>query len=232
MTPLRDGSAVVDPRLDAVQDFDERSRDYPVTAVLEGAELRSHTWTTLLHLNQGNDGACVGFACAHELVATPKIALKGKRFAREELYWEAQRIDQWDGGSYPNADPFMEGSSVLAGVKVLQRLGYIEEYRWAFSVDELALAVANEGPAILGLPWYNEMVKPYGCTLEVNGVQIGRHAILCKGVNPKRQTFKLHNSWGVSWGCFGDCKISWSDLDRLLQEGGEACIPIKRRRPG
>lgn len=233
---LRDGSTVADPRLTRLQHFDERSREYPVRELLPAGQVgRSYTWRCDAHLDQGREGACVGFSLAHELVGRPACVtgIDGQ-FARERIYWEAQRIDPWPGGAYPGAEQSYEGTSVLAGVKVCQRLGYIREYRWAFSIRDLAGAVGHIGPAVLGIPWYEGMYGPLPCGhLHPTGALVGGHAILCKGVNVRRRTFTLHNSWGSSWGDHGSALISWDELDRLLHEGGEACIPVLRvRDPG
>ena len=227
---LRDGSKVLDVRLARLQQFDERSKNYPIKAVIGAKPLRSYTWGCGQWLDQGTDGACVGFSWTHELIARPAMVTGlTNKFAKETVYWEAQKIDEWDGGSYPGASPVYEGSSVLAGTKVVQKLGYIQEYRWAFSIEELALAIGYCGPAILGIPWYDGMFNPFSCGhLHVGGKVAGGHAILCNGVDVKKKVFRLHNSWGKGWGTNGETLISWSELDRLLHEGGEACVPMGR----
>ena len=74
-------------------------------------------------LDQGQEGACTGFAVAHELIAQPSVVRKGinAKFAREKLYWEAQKIDPFPGGDYPGAEPNMEGSTVLSAIAPPQR---------------------------------------------------------------------------------------------------------------
>jgi hypothetical protein len=229
---LRDGSKVDDARLARLVQFDERSRKYPVRKLVTGKKLRGYTWSCSKVLDQGAEGACVGFSLGHELIARPVVvSTVTAKFARERIYWEAQKIDPWDGGSYPGARPTYEGTSVLAGVQVLQQLGHFDSYHWAFSIEELALAVGYCGPAVLGIPWYDGMFDTYPCGfLHVGGEVVGGHAILCNGVDVKRRTFRLHNSWGPSWGTKGEALISWDDLDRLLHEDGEACIPTGRRK--
>jgi len=230
---LRDGSQVQDARLARLIHFDERSRSFPIRKAVAGKKPRGFTWSCSKWLDQGTDGACVGFSMAHELIARPAVVTKGitERFAKENIYWEAQKIDPWDGGSYPGASPQYEGTSVLAGIKVLQGLGYVREYRWAFSLEDLVLAVGYCGPAVLGIPWYDGMfdVAPCGF-VHVSGKVAGGHAILCNGVSAKERTFTLHNSWGKSWGRNGEARISWDDLGRLLDEDGEAVIPTVRSR--
>jgi len=172
----------------------------------------------------------VGFSVTHELLARPSVVSGlGTKFAVEKIYWEAQRLDEWAGGSYPGAKPKYEGTSVLCGIKAAKALGYILEYRWAFGLKDLVMAVGHLGPAVLGLSWYEEMfdVKPCG-HLHVGGDIAGGHAILCKGVNVEGRYFVLHNSWGPSWGRNGDARISWEEMERLLDESGEAVVPTTR----
>jgi hypothetical protein len=232
MISLRDGNEVQDPRLCRIQQFDSKSREYPIRALISAKNPRSYTWSCNQWLDQGSEGACVGFSLTHELLAKPSVVSGlSSQFAREQVYWEAQKIDPWAGGSYPGASPRYEGTSVLAGVKILQRLGYIQEYRWAFGLEDLVMAVGYKGPAILGIPWYEGMFDVHSCgQLHVMGAVMGGHAILCKGVSVKNKTFTLHNSWGTSWGLGGDALISWDEMERLLHEGGEAVIPLSRVR--
>lgn len=232
MVFLKDTSEVSDVRLARLIQFDERSRSFPIHSTFEGEQPRSYTWRCEAHLNQGHEGACVGFAMTHELLARPSVVSGvDAKFAREQVYWEAQKIDPWNGGSYPGASPFYEGTSVLAGMKVLKRLGYISEYRWAFSLSDLVLAVGYKGPAVLGIPWYEGMFEVHPCGhIHATGRVAGGHAILCKGVSVKNRTFTLHNSWGPDWGSKGDALISWDEMDRLLHEQGEAVIPLIRHR--
>lgn len=231
MITLKDGSKTKDSRLTRIIQFDEKSREYPVTAVITNQTPRSYTWQCNDYFDQGQEGACTGFAFAHELVAKPSV-VSGitPKFARETIYWEAQKADEWPGGAYPGARPFYEGTSVLAAAKQVQKLGYISEYRWAFGLDDLILAVGRKGPAVLGVNWYDSMYQPYSCGfLHVEGEIAGGHAILCKGVNITDEYFILHNSWGPDWGVNGDAKISFGDMERLLSEDGEACIPLVRK---
>jgi hypothetical protein len=231
LVKLRDGSEVADKRLARLVHFDKRSRKFPIRKTIAAKKPRSYSWSCGKHLNQGSEGACVGFSCTHELVARPSVVKSvTEKFAREQVYWEAQKIDPWEGGSYPGAKPRYEGTAVLAGVKILQQLGYIKEYRWAFGLDDLVMAVGYKGPAILGLNWYESMFEPHTCGyLHVSGEVAGGHAILCKAVNVPERYFVLHNSWGPAWGRDGDARISWDEMDRLLHEEGEAVVPLVRK---
>lgn len=223
-TRLKGEFKTTDRRLDRLVQFDERSRAFPVRALVEMKKPRGYTWQCPVNLDQGSEGACVGFAWAHELAARPSRVTVTNEIARNRIYREAQKIDEWPGEAY-------EGTSVLAGAKVVKQLGGIEEYRWAFGLEDLILAVGYAGPAVLGVNWYTGMFDAdRNGYVNVAGNVAGGHAILCHGVNVKSKFFWLFNSWGASWGILGGrAKITFDDMDRLLHEQGEACIPVGRK---
>lgn len=257
MVALKDGSEVQDPRLDRLYEEDWRSLDYPVG--LLGAAMptklpvalhrpRSYTWACDLWLNQGVEGACVSTGCAHELAANP-VPVEGVTFpwARDNIYFEAQKIDQWPGGEYPGATPRYAGTSVLAGAKVVQKLGFIRSYSWALSLEEAVLGIAYHGPAICGFNWYEGMFQTdaKGYIAPTGKVQ-GGHCLLAHAVKVvyKRKSWldfgwlrrewsdvdlghsyiTFHNSWGKKWGENGRAKITLADFGKLLDERGEVCF--------
>ncbi len=240
---LRDGTTVDDPRLDCLEEFDPASLDYPVKASLVTAERPSTKLWTIPDdeavLDQGPDGACVGFGVTNELRFNPvPITGLNEAFAKQSIYWQAQRMDQWAGGSYPGASPVYEGTSVLAGIKVAAKLGFYGEYRWAFSEQELALAVSQIGPAVIGVPWYRGMFKPDSRGyLRPTGAVAGRHCVLVSGITVTGGAgtgdgyYTIYNSWGGSWGLNGTAKISRANLAKLLQQRGDACIVTVRTHP-
>jgi hypothetical protein len=228
---LKNNQFTSDQRLDRLVEFDTRSRNYPIKALQKtGKKLRSYTWRCNDWFNQGNEGACVGYALAHELAARPS-EVKGltDKFIREKIYWEAQKNDPWDGGSYPNASLFYEGTSVLAGVKEVKRLNYIEEYRWAFDIYDVLYGLGHNGPAVLGIPWYYDMYFPNkDGFIKPVGMIAGGHAILARAINIKEKYVTLRNSWGKDWGINGDCYIAFEDLKYLLNQAGECCFLMNR----
>jgi hypothetical protein len=228
---LRDGSRTSDRRLARLVRFDDRSLDYPVRDLIDTKGTRTRHWPCAKHLDQANAGACVAFACTHALISRrPSLPGITAKFALEQVYWEAQRADEWDGGAYPSAQPQYEGASVLDTVKVLRARGYFQSFYWAFGLQDLVRALSWVGPAVVGLYWYKDMFDVHGCGyVHASGKRVAGHGILCKGVNVEERYFVLHNSWGASWGHGGDAKISWDDMDQLLHEEGEAVIPIAGR---
>lgn len=256
---LRDGSEVADPRLDRiVSAVDWGVFDYPIRpalprkAVAKKYRPRSYTHKVDHWLDQGEEGRCVEFSICHELLAKPAPVGRwdvDRILAAKAIYWPAQREDEWEGGSYPGASPVYEGTSVHAGMRVATRLGYFGEYRWAFNIEDLVLALGYFGPVVLGVNWYQGMFRPGADGhIRPTGALMGGHAILAQAVKIKykvgtafhwltrswedvdldRSYVVLWNSWGPGWGENGTCKISLRDLSRLLDEQGEACVPVRR----
>lgn len=197
------------PTLDWRSSHDPRSRNFSVRALasptspaptppLTEIRARRHGLGPLPDpLDQGQEGACVGFAWTHELLASPYPAPRppattpdlATRFARA-LYTRAQRLDEW-----PGEEPTYSGTSVLAGARALRSLALITEYRWAFSVQELGLAISSLGPAVLGIPWYAPMYSAHFYNSRrlpvvphtpdpATGPPQGGHAILVYGYSP------------------------------------------------
>lgn len=236
---LRDQSITYDTRLDRLIEFDERSRSFGIMATLDTRTPRSYTWgfplqsldpiTPFVALDQGREGACVGFAITHELAARP-APVKGLGNGHAQgLYYDAQRIDPWPGGEYPGANPVYGGTSVLSGVKAARARGWFDSYRWSFSLNELILGVGYHGPAVLGLNWYDDSYDPDPAGfIRPTGDYVGGHAILCRGVNVRDRYFILRNSWGPTWGQNGDCRVTFADMETWLARQGEAVFFVDR----
>lgn len=228
MTPeafVEEPTTPLDPRLGRIAELDIRSAEFPIRALLDPTMvLHTQLWPCPEYLDQGNVGACVGFSMAHDIISEP-MALASNFSQAMNIYKEAQKIDPWPGEAY-------EGTSVLAGVKILQQMSYVSEYRWAFSIDDVLQTLSNLGPIVFGLNWYQGMFSPDAEGLiRPTGGLAGGHAILAVGYDHERQLVRFHNSWGVWWGKVGDCFITVADLTRLLAERGEACVPVVRTNP-
>lgn len=204
---LKDGSTTEDPRLTRLGHFDPRSRSYAVSQVVpKRYRYRSRYWAypKPYVLDQGAEGACVGFAVTNELLSAPVSSSfggfqNGQRFARS-LYFEAQKLDPWPGGAYPGAEPFYEGTTILAGTKAARNRGYIESFYWAFSLEEFVVGTGNYGPSVLGVPWFDSMYQPdSNHFIRPTGRIVGGHAIVARGVRivAKRPPWWcLKDSWG------------------------------------
>ena len=231
-----DGSVVRDVRLGRFPQFDIRSRMFKATIGVDSLPFRSYTWRVgypLLALDQGAEGACIGFAWAHELAARPVAVAGMNAGVARQIYYDAQKLDEWPGGAYPGASEFYEGTSVLAGAKACKAIGLIAEYRWAFGLNDLRKALGYKGPAVLGINWYDGMMNPDpDGRIQPTGPYLGGHAILAYAVSEKHKRVYLHNSWGPEWGrpTAASCWLSFDDMDRLLHEEGEACVPVRRAK--
>lgn len=176
-----------------------------------------------LPLNQGAEGACVGFGWSGQLSVGPIFNKTNNAYAKDYYTW-ARAIDKLAG------NVFAEGASVLAGAKVAKNRGLISGYRWAFGINDVIDTIIAKGPVVLGIPWYDSM---YGTLndgrIEVNGPQVGGHCILAVGYYPNHLAWggnwiALLNSWGRTYGVNGIGWVRDSDLSMLLQNDGEAVI--------
>lgn len=227
----------LDPRLDWHPRHDPRSRSYAVAEVLPKPPVLKKCWNGSRVLDQGREGACVGYAWAAELGSSPFRAPLVDEIFAGKIYRAAKDVDEWEGSDY-------SGTSVLAGAKTVRRMGWIGEYRWGFSIEDLRDAVLTLGPAVIGIPWTSGMYEPRPSgLLDPSGAVVGGHAILVRGYHPgmrirgegwndRHEVFTLQNSWGEDYGQKGRVLIRAAELAGLLADDGEICIPLQRNRKG
>lgn len=247
---LRGGNVTIDPRLDRVPFHDAKSRAYDVRALLAAPAvlppLRSFTWPNRFVTDQGREGACVGHGHIGRVVNAPVARTRESDYddvdvsaEAFQVYRHAQQVDEWPGDAY-------EGTSVLAGAKIMRRDGLYESYWWAFNIDSVLLAIAYVGPVVLGIPWLDSMFEPRPSgLLDCSGRVDGGHCIRARGVRLRAvlagesrepiEVVRFTNSWGRGYGLNGDVFIRIEDLEELLADEGDACVPVEpgqtRRRP-
>lgn len=185
-TELRDGTTVEDPRLDLILVDNPRALEaYPISALFEAEQppLIDQQWPIGPRLDQGREGACVGFGWTAELMAEPaKVTGAGQETARP-LYYELQRRDEFPGGEYPGASPKMGGTSVEVGAQLLTEVGHYSEYRWARTEEDIARAVGYVGPVVIGVNWHEGMRNPGSDGfIRPTGQIIGGHCVLIYGI--------------------------------------------------
>lgn len=235
---LRGGHVTTDPRLDRLPEKDPRNRDHPVTATrpveTHRNVPRSYTWRCDFWLDQGSEGACTGFSRAQDLGARPRVRSVTNEMA-QQCYTLAKTLDEFPGENY-------EGSSVQGAAKAAQQLGWIEEYHWAFSLEDFILGLGWFGPAVVGINWYQGMFNPDGDGfIHKTGNIAGGHAILIVGqklylhgdgpfgIDLDQSYVKYHNSWGQDWGVNGEAKQSLRDFDAIRQEQAEVCFSTDKK---
>jgi hypothetical protein len=212
---------------------DPRSLEFGVRTKLNArAPLQDRVWPHGPVFDQGmspplslkDASGCTGYAFTAAVnICRPDLHLQaGDAF---DLYLGAQKRDHVPGEAYA-------GTSVLAAAQEAQARGWIDAYLWCFGIGDVAQAVLQVGPVVLGLPWLTQMqVSPEG-VLEPGGDRGGLgHAIACIGIVREHAGrpgpwFVLQQSYGQSAGVGGLLYISADNLRLLLRGVGEACVPI------
>ncbi len=208
--------------------FDPRDLEHPLAAEAPLKVTRSVAfWPTGPVLDQGATSECTAYAAEQLLMSAP---IQNAMYMTPNLLYRANQLnDEWPGENYL-------GSSVRASMKVLQAAGLIGSYAWAFDADTVRRWVLMRGPVILGTNWYNRMSDPHPVTgfIRPQGEPIGGHAYMIRGADDNlacpdgtRGAVRIINSWGVNWGQQGKAWLSYSDLDGLIKNHGEAVTPLE-----
>lgn len=172
-------------------------------------------------LDQGETPQCVGYSLRNWLSASLMMEYGGPN--APTIYTLAQLRDKM---TLPH-----DGSTVRAGIQVLAVLGYVQTYVWAYRAATVRdWLLADKGSVILGTNWLAGMMNPDGvANISAIGAVVGGHAYLCDGFSTIRNSFRIFNSWGISWGNRGHAWLSFDDLDQLLQDDGECCTAVEQR---
>jgi hypothetical protein len=179
-------------------------------------------------LDQGYTSECVAYSCGQLIEAGPVrqniFTTDNSEAYLRVLYDEAQLLDEWEGNDY-------DGTSVRAGMKVLQARKLITSYQWAWDVETILEWVLTVGPVVMGTDWYTGMMRPTLGFIEPTGRPEGGHAWLIiganiekKGLDGNRGAFRMINSWGGGWGDNGRAWVSFASVHKLLENWGEAAM--------
>jgi hypothetical protein len=202
---------------------DERSRAFGADVATEVSTKRWRRYGK--PFDQGDLGACTGFAAATVLQMLPAW-VRGRRITAETaraIYSGGTKNDPFDG-EWPDQDT---GSSGLGVAKALVQMGFITGYTHAFGLDHLnrALMVA---PGIWGINWYDSFDKPDRngvVRITPNAGVRGGHETAIAGqiIKPSQGESLLEcwQSWGPGFGKKGRFYVPMPDVERLLSEDGD-----------
>lgn len=171
-------------------------------------------------------GSCVGNATvAHlaERLGMSRLGLADDPVAAEVLaikrYSRATQCDDDLADTYPRVD---SGSSGLGSARACRVDGLISTYRHA--VDAIGLlSLLQHGSVIMGMPWFQAWFEPDGLGFIDHGLWrtsgiAGGHEVCVTAVerillsaagapDPDGTVLRIRNSWGMSWGDHGSCRI-------------------------
>lgn len=203
---------------------DPRNADFPMSSKLvPGRELPIQTkrWHCPVALDQGSEGACVGFAGAHFYGTEDRIQEISVRLARR-FYKGAQRNDQWPGEDY-------EGTSVNALMKFLHAEKLIGSYYWIHTADELFRTLSYHGPVIMGCLWLEECFTPWlDGVIRFKGEAKGGHATCWRGIDDEKGMVIIQQSWGPDHGDYGTVYMPMEDVEVLMRTNPQCVFPEKR----
>jgi hypothetical protein len=226
--------------LDPLIDYDLRDLNFPMAELLDTEIIlpESKYWSPGMPLNQGREGACVGFSGAKNLYCYPirtssiteaSGTLSGNNLGRG-IYYECKKID---------GSPDTSGTSLHACAKVLNGASgwkdRVVEYRWAWDWDTAMAWLLTRGVLIIGIPWYrsfdigSKTTMPY-LPMPSGGIR-GYHAVCIYGGNRTNQTMRMINSWGYYFGFNGKAIFRRSVLEPILfSELGAGCLALVEQR--
>ena len=206
-------------------------------------------------LDQGDEGACTGFALAtvcHYLLRTREVVPDRVAVSPRMLYEMARRYDEWPGEDY-------EGSSARGAMKGWHKHGVCRETLWkhkpagkdsSMTATRAEDAAARPVGAYFRVP-HNDLVAMHAAQAEVgvlyatatvhtgwqdvrrNGIiqyekdVIGGHAFAIVAYDA--EGFWIQNSWGRGWGKSGFGHLSYDDW---LENGSDVwvarlAVPVK-----
>ena len=232
--------------------FDPRSLNFRAAAGVTKMPDHGRLWSHGPVLDQGAEGACVGFGSAGAVAAAPSSRTGITNSYARAWYARAQRLDEWPGEAY-------SGTSVLAGCLVGRQRKLWTGFRWAKRPEELAAGIVDDalGPAIVGVQWSEELYEPpasgllpgtvrldpqlghcavlfgylpawqRGAALEMEMAQLG---LLEAWRAAREPVYPLLNSWSTTWG-EGGCAVAPASLvRRWFDARGEFALPENRTK--
>jgi hypothetical protein len=224
------------PHLDRKFRIDQRNLNFPIRPFVAGTQRRRIEWTMTarLPLNQQTDSGSVGFGWASMMEQVDPV-----NFPAIE-----HTISFIAGGAHQDDTLSLKtrqfGCSLLGGARHLKRSGWITNYRWCFTPDDVLDTLCGFGPVLLGVDWYDSMYEPLpDGIVTVNGPHVGGHCLLAVGYIPADDAMKMGlarsplvrvvPSLGKGYGIGGSAYLRLMDLAFLMNNGGEGVVPDNMR---
>lgn len=163
--------------------------------------------------DQKNTPHCAGYATAGFIeILNWKKNHYPQQIDGNAIYNKAKQID---GDATP-------GTTLSASTKAAIDLGLIKGAAQYIGKnrDQVKFAVHSYDSCIAGFMITNEwnMVNKNGTvSVLTNPVDIGGHAVLICGYDP--DYVYIQNSWGIEWGFYGFCQLSWNQFDKQFMSG-------------
>lgn len=199
--------------LDASLEADPRDYRIPYKVSEEPAPLKSKKWECPVRLDQGSEGACVGFGIAHVMAChpLPQILTKAVAFF---FYEGGKEHDEWPGIDY-------EGTSGNGVLRFLQKMGLIGRFYRIRSIKELDFILCTKGTVGGGFPWKRGCFEPdRNGYIKYTGRTEGGHFVCINERNFERDDYGIVQSWGRDHGIDGEVKITASDMGQMFADGG------------
>lgn len=196
-------------RLDVSLRADPRNYTFAAPAPLVE---RSKKWECPVRLDQGREGACVGFGAAHWYACLPWVQITTEKIARF-FYQGAKENDEWPGEDY-------EGTSPNGLFRFLQHMGLIGRFYQVRSAVEAYKILSETGPLMMGARWREGCFEPDdNGYIYYHGAVQGGHFVCVNGVDFENKFVWIVQSWGRRHGIDGAVKLSFFDFEMMLNEG-------------
>lgn len=196
-------------------------RDYRLGSYIPTAKdlSGSRKWDFLSEpLDQGSTPHCVGFAIADWGINLPTQDLYTNTDGHS-FYYQCKVIDGEPGEE--------DGTSIRSAAKVMRNLGRIDNYAFAFSIDEIIYWLLNKGPMVVGTDWTEGMMQvDRDNAIHPTGEILGGHGYV---LNEKTESglFGIQNSWDDHFGIKGQAYIPITEFENLFRAGGEAIAAVE-----
>jgi len=188
-------------------------------------------------LDQGNEGACTGFAVAAAINTQLQQSGRDIQVSPRMLYEMAKLNDEWPGESY-------DGSSLRGAINGWRNMGVCEDSAWPYSatgnltikrakaarkntlgayyrvkpnITDFHAALNEVGAIVVSAKTHQGWDKPKKGKILYPSTNTdgGGHAFVIIGYNP--EGFWIQNSWSKSWGDNGVALWSYEDwIDNIM----------------